>query len=218
MMFIRPIPFVLFLGALLWLAAGRLAPGFIVYVALLWMTFGSVYTIALRRSPDLVKERFQPPSDRDRATRRVTAPLFLAHWIVAGLDARFGWTHEALRTWPIVLLGFVLMAAGLGFAGWTVLCNPFASSAVRIQSERNQTVITSGPYRFVRHPMYFGVVACCFGSPLALGSIVAGALLLPVLALFVRRTLIEDRMLHTELAGYADYATRVRSRVIPGLF
>jgi protein-S-isoprenylcysteine O-methyltransferase Ste14 len=132
---------------------------------------------------------------------------------------RFGFPFwlDSIPLW-LELVGFVLVGAGLGFAGWTVLANPYASSAVRVQTERKQTVISTGPYAIVRHPMYFGVVLCAVGSGLALRSHVAMFVLLPVIAVFVRRTLIEDRMLHEELDGYAQYAARVRSRVIPGVF
>jgi protein-S-isoprenylcysteine O-methyltransferase Ste14 len=79
-------------------------------------------------------------------------------------------------------------------------------------------VITTGPYALVRHPMYLAVALVCLGSGPALGSWWAGLALVPVLAIFVRRTVIEDRMLHRELAGYAEYAARVRWRVVPGVF
>jgi protein-S-isoprenylcysteine O-methyltransferase Ste14 len=190
-------------------------PSFAAYVLLAWATFGLVYTVALRRSPGLVAERLRPPDDRDRATRRLAVPLILAHLAVAGLDARFGWSQPPLA---LRLLGFALVAVGFGFAAATVFSNPYASSAVRVQAERGQTVVTSGPYAVVRHPMYFGVVLCVLGSGLALGSYPAALVLLPVLAVFARRTLLEDRMLHAELPGYAAYASRVRYRMVPGLF
>jgi protein-S-isoprenylcysteine O-methyltransferase Ste14 len=79
-------------------------------------------------------------------------------------------------------------------------------------------VITHGPYAFVRHPMYLAVVLICLGGGTALGSLLATAALLPVIAVFARRTLLEDRMLRDELPGYRDYSARVRWRVIPLVF
>jgi len=113
-----------------------------------------------------------------------------------------------------------MVAVGLGFAlvGWTLLTNPFASTAVRVQSERSHQVISHGPYGWVRHPMYLAVVIVTLGGRPAVGSWWAGPVLLPLLPIFVRRTLVEDRMIHEELGGYRRYATGVRWRVIPFVF
>ena len=116
------------------------------------------------------------------------------------------------------IAGFVTIVGSFTLVLWTLLSNPYASSAVRIQSERGHTVISTGPYAFVRHPMYLAVFFFVFASGPALGSWWSALALLPLLAVFVRRTLIEDRMLHDELPGYATYARKVRFRVVPGLF
>ena len=213
MMFVRALVVAALLLVPLCVGAGRWDIGwFYAYAALFWLTFGLVYSVA---PPDLVAERLKPPSDRDKRSRRIALPLAVAHAIVAGLDARFGWSDVSLA---LRILGFAFVGTGLGFAGWTILSNPFASSAVRIQSERGHRLITTGPYAFVRHPMYLGVFALCLGSGLALGSYWAAISLVPILPVFVRRTLLEDHMLHGELAGYPDYATKVRWRVVPGVF
>jgi protein-S-isoprenylcysteine O-methyltransferase Ste14 len=216
MMFVRVLPLALFVAVVLMLAAGRLdVPAFWAYPSLLWLLSGGVYTFVQRRDPALVRERMKPPSDRDRTTRRVVVPLAVLHYAIAGLAVgRFGHTVPA---W-VQVLGFALVAAGLLLTGWTLVANPFASSAVRIQGERGQTVIDTGPYAIVRHPMYLSVLLFCLGSGPALGSWWSSLALVPVLAVFVRRTRLEDRMLHDELPGYAAYARRVRSRVLPGIF
>lgn len=217
MMFVRSFPLALLIAIPLFASAGRWQiPAFAAYVLLHWLSTGTIYTLALRRHPGLVAERLKPPSDRDRATRRIAIPLFLAFCIVAGLDVgRFGWStvHPAVQA-----AGFAAVAAGLAFVGWTLLSNPYASTAVRIQEERGHEVITTGPYAIVRHPMYLGVLLFALGSGPALGSWWAGLVMLPILGVFVRRTLREDRMLHEELPGYAAYARTVRSRVVPGVF
>lgn len=216
MMFVRVISVALVLGLLLFLPAGRLdVPAFWAYIALIVLAFGGTYTLLSRRRPDLVAERMRPPSDRDRATRRLVAAPLLGHLVLAGLDARFGWSAvpPALQ-----VLGFAAAAGGFALVTWTLLTNPFASSAVRVQGERGQTVISSGPYALVRHPMYLAVVLLCAGAGVALGSWWSALALVPVVPVFVRRTLLEDRMLHDELAGYPEYAARVRWRVVPGVF
>jgi protein-S-isoprenylcysteine O-methyltransferase Ste14 len=216
MMYVRT--FVLAIGASvpLFIGAGRWVPAFVVYAVMLWLISGTILTVLLRKSPGLVAERMKPPSDRDRNSRRIALPLMLLHYLIAGLDVgRFGWSTVPTS---VQIVGFLAILAAFVLTGWTFLSNPFASAAVRIQSERGHTVITTGPYAFVRHPMYLGVLFFALGSGPALGSWWSELVLLPVLVVFVRRTLLEDRMLHAELAGYEAYAQKVRSRVIPGIF
>jgi protein-S-isoprenylcysteine O-methyltransferase Ste14 len=161
-------------------------------------------------------------------------PAFFAYalmlWLVAGTvytillrkspglvaeDARFGWSAVPAAA---QIGGFLASGGALVLVGWTLLSNPYASTAVRIQAERGHTVISAGPYAFVRHPMYLAVLLFGIGSGPALGSWWSGLALLPVLIVFVRRTLVEDRMLHDELPGYDAYARKVRFRVVPGVF
>jgi protein-S-isoprenylcysteine O-methyltransferase Ste14 len=215
MMYLRTLVFGIVVAVPLFAGAGRWVPAFFAYALMLWLVAGTVYTILLHKSPGLVAERFKPPSDRDRASRRIAIPLMLTHYLVAGLDARFGWSAVPAA---VQVAGFLATAGALTLTGWTLYSNPYASTAVRIQSERGHSVITTGPYAFVRHPMYLGVLLYGLGSGPAVGSWWASLALLPVLAVFVRRTLFEDRMLHEELPGYEAYARRVRFRVIPGIF
>jgi protein-S-isoprenylcysteine O-methyltransferase Ste14 len=214
-MYARTLVFGIAVAIPLFAGAGRWVPAFFAYALMLWLVAGTVYTILLRTSPGLVAERMKPPSDRDRASRRIAVPLVVAHCLVAGLDARFGWSAVPAAA---QIAGFLASGGALTLVGWTLLSNPYASTAVRIQAERGHTVISTGPYAFVRHPMYLAVLLFGLGSGPALGSWWSGLALLPVLAVFVRRTLVEDRMLRDELPGYEAYARRVRFRVIPGIF
>lgn len=217
MMFLRTLPFAVLMGLMFSLGAGRWdLPMPWAYAAVVWLGAGTIYSLLRSRNPELLRERMRPPSDRDRSTRLISIPLMAGHYVVAGLDAgRLGWTHVPF---PIQGAGLALIATGMALIGWTLLSNPYASSAVRIQTERAHHVITTGPYAIVRHPMYLGVLIFVLGSGPALGSWLAEVLLLPLLPVFARRTLIEDRMLHAELRGYPEYAARVRWRVVPGLF
>lgn len=216
MMYARTLVLAIGIAVPLFVGAGRWVPAFVAYVVSFWLVAGTIYTILLRKSPGLVAERMKPPSDRDRATRRIALPLVLAHYLVAGLDAgRFGWSHVP---GILQLAGFAAAFGALGLVGWVLASNPFASTAVRIQTERGHAIVTTGPYAIVRHPMYLAVLIFVIGSGPALGSWWAGLALVPVLFVFVRRTLLEDRMLLGELPGYDDYARRVRYRVVPGLF
>lgn len=214
MIFLRVLPIAVFVTTVLCVTAGGWQyPFFFAYSAVLWLSSSAIYTFAPK---DLVRERMKPPSDRDRATQRIAFPVMLVHYVVAGLDVgRFQWTQVSV--W-LQAAGLASVTLGMGLVGWTLLTNPFASSAVRIQDERKQTVVSTGPYALVRHPMYLGVAFFTLGSGLALGSWISWAMALPLLGVFVRRTLKEDRMLHDELDGYAEYAKKVRWRVIPFVF
>lgn len=133
--------------------------------------------------------------------------------IVCGLDVRFGWRPEIPLS--IQIVAFVLMALGSLLGTWAMSVNRFFSGVVRIQTDRGHTVVTDGPYRFIRHPGYAGGVVANLTGPLALGSVWA---LIPsalVVLLTVVRTALEDKTLREELPGYQEYTQRVRYRLLP---
>jgi protein-S-isoprenylcysteine O-methyltransferase Ste14 len=141
---------------------------------------------------------------------------FLGLFPLAGLDVvRF---HGSKVPVWLVVLGYVLWCAGFGLSIWVYRVNNFAEPGVRIQTERGHRVVDTGPYAFVRHPLYSGAMLMLLGIPLSLGSYWAlvfsalGALVLVV------RTVLEDRTLQAELGGYRDYAAKVRHRLIPGVW
>jgi protein-S-isoprenylcysteine O-methyltransferase Ste14 len=136
--------------------------------------------------------------------------------IVAGLDHRHGWTTP-FPTWTNVV-GLLLCAFGYWFATWALVENRFFTSTVRIQTERGHEVCDSGPYRFVRHPGYSGILLGMAGTALALDSLWAFVAAGFALVVSVVRTVLEDRTLIDELPGYRDYARSVRYRLLPGLW
>ena len=140
----------------------------------------------------------------------VASAAFIAMLVVPALDHRNGWSHVPL---PIVILGDILVALGFSFIMIVYRANTY--TAATIQIAQNQTVISTGPYAIVRHPMYASALLYVLGTPLALGSwwgLLAVAAMIPVL---VVRLLDEERMLATSLQGYADYQQRVRYRLVP---
>jgi protein-S-isoprenylcysteine O-methyltransferase Ste14 len=178
----------------------------------------SFQAVAMHRvSPDLLKERVKP-SNRGRQPLAAIGAIgfFVLYWCIVGLDQRFHWS-DIVPTAGIVA-GLAIVAIGFGLLTWSMLVNSFFSSAVRIQEDRGQKVISSGPYAIVRHPGYLGGVLAIFASALALNSLLAIIPAVIVVAVFVNRTMIEDRMLQGELAGYSDYAAKVRYRLIPGIW
>ena len=205
------------LAAILFGSAGRLdLPWFWAYLAVL-VAFGVLSMLTLGR--DLVEERYvRRAESRDNLAilRGVVVLAFLAEWGIAGLDARFGWSAP----FPPLVQPVALAAFGASLLGWywAMRANPFFSPAVRIQRERGHRVVSAGPYGLVRHPGYASFAILGGAGPLALGSWWAVLPHLAVVVLFVRRAAFEDRILRAELAGYADYASRVRFRLVPGLW
>jgi protein-S-isoprenylcysteine O-methyltransferase Ste14 len=119
--------------------------------------------------------------------------------------------------WAIVL-GYAANLVSIAITAWAQAVNPFFEPGVRLQTERKQHVIDSGPYRFVRHPGYVGALLAFAGVPLALGSWWGLVPTAVASALLIVRTSWEDRLLRENLAGYADYARRVGFRLFPGLW
>jgi protein-S-isoprenylcysteine O-methyltransferase Ste14 len=200
-------------GAFVFGAAGR------VDLPAVWAILGILAALCIASGllidRDLLRERAAPgPGNVDRLTRPLAAILLPAHWLLAGLDARFGWSP--IPAWAMAA-GVVLYALGCALALWAMTVNRFYSSAVRIQSDRDQRPVRAGPYRIVRHPGYAATIGCALSAGLALGSLIAMVPALLFAALFVRRTLVEDRLLRRDLEGYADYARDVRYRLVPGV-
>lgn len=179
-------------------------------------TGGLIMTLWLGRNDQaLFKERSEAGRQHKPRFDRIVLPLvniFLGTWIIAmALDVRF---HGAFQGW-VNIAGGIAIAAGFRLVVLVMRENTFASTIVKVQTDRGQRVIDTGPYAIVRHPMY---AAACIGyaaMPFTLGSKLGllGAPI-PVLILAVR-ILFEERLLIRELPGYADYVTKVRFRLIP---
>jgi protein-S-isoprenylcysteine O-methyltransferase Ste14 len=169
---------------------------------------------------DLARERFKPgPGTKwwDKLFWALYAPLFFAIVILACLDAgRFMWSPVL----PLVvyLISYLAYIYSIYLYSWSMWVNPWFSSTVRIQTDRDQQVVQDGPYRYVRHPGYTAGILMALSTAVALGSLWA---LIPaglVVLLLIIRTVLEDRTLQNELPGYAEYAHTVRYRLVPGLW
>jgi protein-S-isoprenylcysteine O-methyltransferase Ste14 len=172
-------------------------------------------------NPELVEERSElKPREGvqtwDVILSAVIRVSLLASYVVAGLDMRFGWEPEIP---PAIQWGaFMATLFGAGLIAWAMAANRYAAVYARIQHERGHTVTTSGPYRFVRHPFYVGIITFALAVPVMLGSpwaLISGGL---ATLLFIVKTAAEDRMLREGLAGYREYAERVRYRLLPGVW
>lgn len=192
-----------------------------------WIYAGVFATVTLAGSlivqtanPGLLEARAkglrQDTKEFDRTFYRLFLPLVLFYPLLAGVDAaRFGWTELPSVAVPV---GVALFLAGSALTAWTMLANPYAEATVRIQTERGHAVVTAGPYRFVRHPMYAGTLLGLPSGALILGSAWALAPMGLIAGLFVWRTAREDRALQAELPGYAAYAAVTPYRLLPGVW
>jgi protein-S-isoprenylcysteine O-methyltransferase Ste14 len=177
--------------------------------------------LAARRHPDLLAERARFLQHEDaKSWDKVLAPLVGLGGglvpIVAGVEARLEWP-PTLGLWGSVL-SLSLLIAGYTISSYALIENRFFSGMVRIQTERNQQVVSSGPYRWVRHPGYVGALLAYLATPLLLDSNWAFLPAIFLAVCTVMRTSLEDRTLQEELAGYREYAGRVRYRLLPGIW
>ncbi|MBB5166107.1 isoprenylcysteine carboxylmethyltransferase family protein [Mycobacterium sp. AZCC_0083] len=130
--------------------------------------------------------------------------------VVSALDFRLGWSFVPAE---VSVVGDALVGVGLLIAMITTIQNGYAAANIKVESA--QTVVSTGVYSVVRHPMYFGNVVLMIGIPLALGSYWGLLFVIPGLAVLVTRILDEEKVLTQQLAGYADYAQRVHARLVP---
>jgi len=206
------------MGVLLFLPAGTLHwPAAWTYLVLMVALSLSLGVALSRRDPGLMQERLSSPIQKNQPTadKVLLSILLLAilGWqVVMGFDFRFGWS--AVPIW-VQVIGALLLLVGIWICYLTMLENSFAAPVVKIQDERGQRVITSGPYGYVRHPMYAGAILFFIGTALVLGSWWGLVLVAVFVVMLAMRTFIEEKALRAGLRGYDDYAERVRYRLIP---
>jgi protein-S-isoprenylcysteine O-methyltransferase Ste14 len=192
-----------------------------------WTYLGEVLALStattlwlLQTDPDLLKARLSSPLKAnqrpvDRAIMLAFFALYVGWFVLIGLDHRFVWSSTPL---PVQILGAALIGAGMVLVWETFRANTFATTQVRVQAERAQTVVDSGPYRYVRHPMYAGMVLFVIGTPLMLQSVwglAATPVLFAMLALRIRG---EEQVLRQDLAGYTEYTAKTPWRLVPGVW
>jgi protein-S-isoprenylcysteine O-methyltransferase Ste14 len=207
------------MGLVLFTAAGSVVwPGAWIFLAemIACSLVGGLWLA--RHDPGLVEERLRPPIQKaqpaaDKILLTALILMIFAALVVMALDAvRFGWSR--VPPW-VQAIGELILVLSLWLGFWTLRENSFAAPVVKIQQDRGQTVITTGPYRLVRHPLYAGALIFIAGTSLLLGSwwgLVAVPVLAALLALRIR---IEEEALRAGLEGYDDYARRVPYRLIP---
>jgi protein-S-isoprenylcysteine O-methyltransferase Ste14 len=205
-------------GAMLFLPAGtwKFWQGWI-FLGLLMIPMLAASIYFVERDPPLVERRLQSEEKvgEQKLIMKFAKLIFIAAFLLPGFDFRFGWSRRTFGAVPVWLMigSGVIALAGYLMTYWVMGTNSYASRIIQV--EKDQRVISIGPYRIVRHPMYLGGVISILFAPLALGSywaLPAFALVIPVIVL---RLLNEEKILRHELPGYSEYCQSTRSRLIP---
>jgi protein-S-isoprenylcysteine O-methyltransferase Ste14 len=185
------------------------------------LAFAISRVLAVRRHPDLLAERARFLQHEDaKPWDKLLSPLLgfggVLLPLVAGLDALFGWSPPF--SLPAKILALLIILAGYALGSYALIENRFFSGVVRIQTDRGHQVVSTGPYRWIRHPGYAGALLTYLATPLFLDSKWAFLPALYVTIVLVIRTSLEDKTLQNELEGYREYARRVRYRLLPGVW
>lgn len=189
----------------------------VVFVASAWTMLG-----VFASRPELLAERYKPPVQKGQPfADKILTPLIVITF--DGLVAFIPVDVFHLRLLGSPPLAVSIAGLALFAAGWAILAlamreNAFTAPIVKHQQERGQVVVKTGPYRFVRHPMYGGAIPVAVGMALWLGSYAAAALALVPILVLAARVRVEEEMLRKELAGYEEYAREVRWRMVPGVW
>ena len=203
----------LLVGLLIFLPAGTLAyPGGLLFLCLLFVPMLIMGIVMLARARDLLAKRLDAKEKQaaQKGVQSLAGLVFMAGFVLAGLDFRFGWSDMPL---PVVIAASVIFLIGYGLYAEVMRENAYLSRTVKV--EEGQTVISTGLYGIVRHPMYLASVLMFLSIPLVMGSWYA---LIPFAfypLLMVVRILDEEKLLTAELSGYEEYKRKVKYRMIP---
>jgi protein-S-isoprenylcysteine O-methyltransferase Ste14 len=154
-----------------------------------------------------------PQYEKERSQKIIVSLIFLSFFaliVLPAFDHRYGWSRVS---WPVAILGDALIVLSFLFIFWVIRVNSYAASNIRVETD--QKVIDTGPYAYVRHPMYAGALWLMIGTPLALGAWWWTLLVIPFSVVLVWRLVDEERILRRDLRGYTEYTRRVRYRLIP---
>jgi protein-S-isoprenylcysteine O-methyltransferase Ste14 len=210
-----------FIGAILFGTAGTFNwPEAWVYIVIQFGWSAALTVWLWSHDPELLKDRlkFTKKSAKrwDKVLGFASMPFYIPYLVIPGFDAvRCQWSHVPLG---VKVICFGLVTASFIWITWIMKENTFLSRFVEIQEERGHKVITTGPYKFIRHPMYIGATIILLSLPVALGSLYA---LIPAafcVVFVIIRTYLEDKTLHKELEGYVEYAQKTKYRLLPGIW
>jgi len=213
---IRFIAAIIIIAALLFLPAGSFQywQGWL-YLGVIFVPFVFALAYFLKTDPGLLERRMRirEKEGEQKLIVFLSSVIFFIGLLLPGLDYRFGWSAVPV---PLVLAADVLVVLGYVLTFLTLRENSYASRI--IETEKGQKVISSGPYAYIRHPMYLGVIVMFLFTPLALGSYWAVFPFLTLPAFIALRILNEEVILLRDLPEYREYYSRVRYRLVPGIW
>ena len=204
---------VVLVGALIFLPAGTMDYfGGWLLMGILFVPMFLAGLVMMAKSPSLLRSRLDAKEKRSQQDMvvKLSGLMFLAGFILAGLDHRFGWSK---LPGSVNLIGAVLFLSSYALYAEVLRENIWLSRTIQVQE--NQTVVSTGLYGIVRHPMYFATVILFLSMPIVLGSLPALLVFLCYPFLIARRIADEEKLLEAELRGYAEYKQKVRWRLIP---
>ena len=202
-----------FIAALLFLPAGSLGYGNAwLFLGLLFIPILILGVVLLIKAPDLLEKRIsaKEKEDTQKGVVAVSALLFVAGFVVAGLDFRFGWSN--VPAWCVIVSSVILL---ISYALYAEVMRENAYLSRTIEVQENQTVVDTGLYGIIRHHMYAVTLWLFFAIPVVLGSWWALLCFAPYVAVIVIRIRNEEKVLVEGLAGYSDYIKRVKYRILP---
>ena len=204
---------VILVGALIFLPAGTLHfPGGWLLMGILFVPMFLAGLVMMAKSPNLLRSRLnakEQEAEQDLVIK-LSGLMFLAGFILAGLDHRFGWSKLPMT---VNYIGAVLFLCAYALYAEVLRENMWLSRTIEVQ--QGQTVVSTGLYGIVRHPMYAVTLLLFLSMPLVLGSIPAFVVFLTYPAIIAKRIRNEEEVLKRDLPGYAEYLQKVRWRMIP---
>lgn len=210
--------FVILPAVILFVSAGRIdTPRAWIFVGIISLHYPVSILILYKFNPELINQRARGIRQDTKSWDKVLMPAIVIMGyivlVVVGLDVgRFQWSSLSIH---FAVLGFMLYIIAAILGNWAVITNPHFEPTVRIQKDRDHQVITTGPYKIVRHPGYVAAILFPVSISLIIGSVFG---LIPAginMLLLIIRTSLEDNTLQNELNGYSEYAKRVKYRLLP---
>lgn len=216
----------LFIRAIIKITSGLVLVGMLLFVPAGsfgywqgWLLMGILFIpmfiaglIMMKKSPDLLRKRLNAKEEQDeqKTVIALSAIMFLAAFVAAGLNFRFGWIQ--LPAWVSYVFSVVFLLAYVLYAE-VMRENAYLSRTVEVQED--QKVVDSGLYGIVRHPMYMSTLLLFLAMPMVLGSVISLVIMFAYIPIIAKRIRNEEKVLEEGLAGYAEYKKKVRHKVIP---
>ncbi len=208
--------FIVVMGLMFFLPAGALKYWEAwVYMAILVIPMITVLFYLLKHDPELLERRMRmkEKEPEQKTIIKIGALIFIIIYLIPGFDQRYGWSSVPVS---IIIIADIIVFCGYLLFVRVLIENSYASRIVEV--EQQQKVITTGPYKIVRHPLYSAVLLMYVFSPLALGSYLAMIGTVLLIFLLIARITNEEKLLSKELEGYQDYLQKTKYRLVPGIW